>query len=332
MENQAKDEKLQLMELIKDNPPSRFIDHPLVSGRFKELYKVIHCIKNDAVAEAFYTAEKFHFLKLINDNKNLQECTRLSLYGVFMDVAVSGLSFDPGMKHLHIVPYNVNVGSKTAPKWEKRASLQVSGYGELLLRQLQGQIKYADNPVLVYEGDHFRFGNKNGATILEHLSTIPRTSDNIIACYIRLVRPDGSADYKVFAMEDVQRLRQFSKDKESTAWTSGLPGMVIAKTIKHAFKNYPKLRLGSHSQLASNTVDSIADVSYPLEYGIPSLDDPSLRPGAFEPEMTDPAPILVSQHPSTPSQGDPINDFMNGADTPVQQSDPTISAPAELDF
>jgi hypothetical protein len=39
------------------------------------------------------------------------------------------------------------------------------------------------------------------------------------------------------------KLKEFSKQKNSLAWTTGLPGMIQAKTIKHAFRSYPKLRI-----------------------------------------------------------------------------------------
>jgi phage RecT family recombinase len=250
-----------LMQLIQTASPSQLIDSPQVADRFKDLYRVVHGIKDARVADAFYTAEKFHFLKLVNDSPNLQSCTKLSLYGIFMDVAVSGLSFDPSMKHLYIVPYNINVGTKEAPKWEKRAALQISGIGELLLRQIQGQVKYADNPVVVFQGDEFRYGCRDGRTIVEHMACIPRQSDTIIASYICITRHDGSKDYKVMAMEDIMRLKKFSKDPNSKAWTDGLKGMVEAKTIKHAFKNYPKVRMGEFSRLASETIDEEAELA-----------------------------------------------------------------------
>src|SRR5690606_20361129 len=110
------------------------------------------------------------------------------------------------------------------PQWEKRAALQISGYGELLLRTLQGQIKYADNPVLVYEGDEFQFGTRDGKTILNHVACIPRKTDNIIAAYIKITRYDDTFDYKVMAMEDVRKIQKFSKDPKSKAWTDGLAG------------------------------------------------------------------------------------------------------------
>ncbi|MFL5809216.1 MAG: recombinase RecT [Flavisolibacter sp.] len=250
-------QKTKLMQVINEAPAVQLPAIPEIATRFKHLFSVIH---PGAKAEVFYEAEKFHFMKLIQETKALQECSKLSLYGCFMDVAVSGLSFDPSFKHLYLVPFNTNVGSRDKPKWEKRAQLQISGYGELLLRQKQGQIKYADNPVLVYDGDEFSFGTRNGIGFVDHISKLPRKSDKIIACYLRIVRIDGSVDFKVITEDDMARFRKFSKDADkSKAWSDGIGGMWMAKCIKHAFRNYPKVRTGDFSELASATVDETAE-------------------------------------------------------------------------
>lgn len=226
---------------------------PQVADRFKSLYKQIH----GEDSGAFYEAEKFHFAKLISENQILQQCDKLSLYGVFLDVAVNGLSFDPSFKQVYLVPFNTNEGSKQSPIWVKKASLMISGIGELLLRVRQGQIKYADNPVLVYEGQHFQFGTKNGSSYLEHIGGIPNEGAKIIACYMAITRHDGTVDYKVITKEDMDRFRKFSKDPNSKAWVDGEGGMWIAKCIKHAFKNYPKVRVGGQfTRMESETVET----------------------------------------------------------------------------
>lgn len=259
--------KLSLVEKLQAATPSHLVTLPEVADRFKNIYMVMNG-GNAAVANTKYEAEKFHFMKLIQDKKDLQQCTKLSLYGVFLDMAVNGLSFDPGQKHAYVVSFNTNVGTKNDPKWEKRATLMISGYGELHMRTRQGQIKYADNPVLVYEGDEFRYGTKDGKVFLDHVATFPRKSDNIIACYLRIERNDGSVDYKVFGIDEVLKLKAFSKDPNSLAWTSGLPGMIQAKTIKHAFKSYPRMRLGEFSQLHSAIIDEDAEVMPRVDYGL----------------------------------------------------------------
>jgi recombinational DNA repair protein RecT len=287
-------QKNELMQLMKSASPMQLIQSDIVADRFKNLYQTIHGAKD---GERFYEAEKFHFLKILQENPKLAACSKLSLYGCFMDVAVNGLSFDPSFKHLYIVPFNVNVGTKDQPKWESRASMLISGYGELVLRQKQGQIKYADNPVLVYDGDLFEFGTENEKTVLSHKAKFPRKSDDIIACYIKITRNDNSIDYKVLSIDEVLNFKKFSKDPKSKAWNEGLPGMVQSKTIKHAFKSYPKVRAGEFSQLASQTIDEnaevISNIPDEIDYGVNGQEN---NPGSNENNLNDDA--FVSEGPS----------------------------------
>lgn len=260
-------QKMSIVQKIEQTSPAQLATIPEVADRFKHIYKVMNGGRTDT-AEVKYEAEKFHFMKLIQDTPALQQCTKLSLYGCFLDMAVNGLSFDRSMKHAYVVSFNTNVGTKDAPKWEKRATLMISGYGELHMRVKQGQIKHADNPVIVYEGDQFKHGTKDGSVFLEHVATLPRKSDKIIGCYLRIERNDGSVDYKVLGIEEVMKFRDFSKDKNSLAWTSGLPGMVQAKTMKHAFRSYPKVRMGKFTQLQSQIVDADSQAAQFIDYGL----------------------------------------------------------------
>jgi phage RecT family recombinase len=279
--------KMSLVQKIEQAPAGQLANLPEVADRFKNIYTVMNG-GNAERAAAKYEAEKFHFMKLIQDTPALQQCTKLSLYGCFLDMAVNGLSFETAMKHAYVVSFNTNVGTKQVPKWEKRATLMISGYGELHMRVRQGQIKYADNPIIVYEGDEFRHGTKEGKVFLEHMGAFPRKSDNIIACYIRLERNDGSVDYKVLSIEEIMKLKKFSKDPESKAWTDGLPGMVQAKTMKHAFRAYPKLRMGEFSQLQSKVVDAEHEELPVIDYGLNGSMPAPVTPqqGQVSPEKT----------------------------------------------
>lgn len=299
MEAQS-NQKLSLVQKIEQAPAGQLASLPEVADRFKQIYTVMNG-GNTERAAAKYEAEKFHFMKLIQDNPTLQQCTKLSLYGCFLDMAVNGLSFETAMKHAYVVSFNTNVGTKQSPKWEKRATLMISGYGELHMRVRQGQIKYADNPILVYEGDEFRHGTKDGKVFLDHVAAYPRKTDNIIACYIRLERNDDSVDYKVLSIEEIMKLRKFSKDPESKAWTDGLPGMVQAKTMKHAFRAYPKLRMGEFSQLQSKVVDAEHEDVPVIDYGLNGS-----MPSPIKPAQVNTAPV------ETPTVSDiQSDDFMN---------------------
>ncbi len=291
MSNVEQNGKLSIVQELEKTSPSGIPAVRSVAERFENLYVTIH---NNANAKAFYEAEKFHFAKLVNDSKDLSACTKLSLYGCFLDVAISGLSFDPSFKHVYLVSYNTNVGTKQDPKWEKRAQLQISGQGELLLRMRQGQVKYVDNPVLVYEGDDFSFGTVGGNIVVNHMANLSKRTDKIIAGYLKITRNDGSTDYKVMTREEIEGLRRFSKDPNSKAWTDGFAGMFTAKLIKHAFKNYPKLRVGQNTVQETEHIDAplldetqLATQGQPtmnvpenIDYGTPDISQPVKTPAA----------------------------------------------------
>lgn len=246
-------QQMSIIQKLNAAQPSQIVNLPEVAERFKNLYVTFH----GKSALPFYEAEKYHFAKIIQDNAKIAACTKLSLYGCFLDMAVNGLSFDPSMKHAYIIPVNQNVGSKNSPVWESRAQLRISGIGELVIRTKQQQVLYVDNPVLVYDGDLFKMATRDNALSITHEAILPRKEGaEIIACYLRITRTDNSVDYKVITMPEILLLKKFSKDPESKAWTDGLPGMVQAKCIKHAFRTYPKLRMiGKYTELESNVLE-----------------------------------------------------------------------------
>ncbi len=267
--------KIQLAELNKLSP-IQIADNPAIQNNFVKLYNSIHGSNNgDLILEK----EKFHFVRQINDNPGLKDCTRLSLYGCFMDVAVSGLSFEGGSQPLiYMIPRkNKNWGD------EKRATLMISPYGELALRMLAGQIQHADNPVIVYEHDAFQCGSDREGNWVKHTAQVPRKSDKIIACYIRIVRPNGSVDFAWLLEEDWKRLSGYSEKqnfgKANALYTSNNgqidTGFLKAKTIRHAFKTYPKLKTGQFTAVETETTD---DPTETPDYGI---DAPADEPQGF---------------------------------------------------
>lgn len=271
-------QKLSIIQKLENTSPTQLANLPEVADRFKHLYAVMNG-KDAAMAQVAYESEKFHFMKLLQDKPDLQKCTKLSLYGCFLDMAVQGLSFDPAMKHAYVVGFPTNIGTKDRPMWETRACLMIDGRGELVIRTRQGQIKYADNPIVVWSCDHFEHGTKDEKTFVNHTAVHPRPDDaTIIACYLKLTRPDNTIDYKVMDIEDVLDLKAFSKQPNSLAWTKGLKGMVETKTLKHAFKSYPKVKLGNFSKLKTETIDPADDSEFKIDYGLngsmPSMTTP----------------------------------------------------------
>lgn len=287
-----------IMAVLKETPAAEVANLPFVEEKFIKLMQHIQRVPKN-VAESVFHAEKFHFLKRINENADLRACEPLSLYGVFIDVAVNGLSLDPTKNLVYVIPNNVNVGTKESPIWAKRAALSISPQGELAIRQRDGQIKYADNVVIVYEGDEFQPGTDAAGNKTVHYKLNVSHSTVIIGAYIRIVRVDGSVDFQWMLKADIDRLAGYSerknKGKVNALYTSNNgqidSGFLAAKMIKHAFKAYPKARIGgSFAQLETDKIELTEEEIYGLD--TKELPDPSVK------NLGQPTMMVTSPEPS----------------------------------
>ena len=265
------------VEEINQLKPLDIVEHPVVRERFTQIYETLW-----GNGEAAYQRESIFFNKALRDNDNgkLQRATPFSIFTAFIDLAVCGLSLEPGTRALaYLMGRNVNIGTRDTPKWEGRCVLTISAYGELVMRTRAGQIRHADNPVLVYDNDEFSFKDTDGRKSVSYTCNLPHTGNTITACYLRITRADGSIDYAVMFPEDWCRLAGYSQ-KQNRGRANDLygldangivhidPGFLMAKCIKHAFKTYPKVRIGRGTELQSQQVDEQPQLSDEDIYGV----------------------------------------------------------------
>ena len=265
------------VEEINQLKPLDIVEHPVVRERFTQIYETLW-----GNGEAAYQRESIFFNKALRDNDNgkLQRATPFSIFTAFIDLAVCGLSLEPGTRALaYLMGRNVNIGTRDTPKWEGRCVLTISAYGELVMRTRAGQIRHADNPVLVYDNDEFSFKDTDGRKSVSYTCNLPHTGHNITACYLRITRADGSIDYAVMFPEDWCRLAGYSQ-KQNRGRANDLygmdqngivhidPGFLMAKCIKHAFKTYPKVHIGRGTELQSQQVDEQPQLSDEDIYGV----------------------------------------------------------------
>ena len=248
--------KMDALDIVKSD---------IVRDKFINIYDALW---GSGTGEAAYERESICFNKLLRDTPSLLKGTHFSLFTAFIDLAVCGLSLEQGTRALcYLIGRNVNVGTRETPKWEGRVVLTISAYGELALRSRAGQIRHADNPVLVYANDKFSFSDTDGRKQVSYTCNLPHNGQRIVACYLRITRADGSIDYSVMTEEDWVRLAQYSARQNKKNCANDLygvdaqgivhidPGFLMAKCIKHAFKTYPKVRIGRGTELQSQQVE-----------------------------------------------------------------------------
>lgn len=281
---------------INKMTPNVLVEDQRVENKFVSLYNNIH---GEKTGELVFHKEKFNFLKIISENHSLKECTPLSLYGSFLDIAVSGLSLEQGSQpDGYIIASSYNIGTKQNPKYEKRASFQISGYGELKKRMRAGQIKHADNPVIVYENELQDYGagiNDSGEKYINYKKANSHKGQKAVAAFIRIERMDGTKDFEWLDEDDIARFRASSnrrnrgtanEDRSNPLYCShngGIdPGFLASKMIKHAFRTYPKVRTGNFTSFQAEE---------PLSGPVPYTDDqqgstpgPTPEPETFCPQ------------------------------------------------
>lgn len=263
---------MTLAKELQSMRPTDVIRDERVKNQFISVYNSIWTEGGEAV----YEREAIFFNRQLRDNEKLRKCSGTSVFYSFIDLAVRGLTLEPGAQALcYLIPRNCKVGTSQDGRdvWEAVCNLTISGYGELVLRAKAGQIRHADNPVIVYEGDTFQYGEQNGRKIVNYMSAFPRTSNRIVACFIKITRADGTIDYSVMTEQDWSRLQAYSAKNNSyfdpnTKQRVSRPnelynvngqidtGFLMAKCIKHAFKTYPKLKIGKGTSLESEIIDS----------------------------------------------------------------------------
>ena len=266
------------VEQLNELKPLEIVRNDKVRDKFIQIYEAMWTPSTGVSGEAAYEKESRNFNRLLSEKEDIRKkCNHFSIFTSFLDVAISGLTLEPGTKaQAYLLSRSIAVDSyidehgQKKNRYETQCVLTVSGYGELVLRARCGQIRHADNPVIVYEEDSFEYGEHNGQKFVNYTCRLPHTTGRIVACFMKITRADGSVDYAVMLPEDWMRLSNYSARQngkynyQAKQWENGKPnalytaqggqidpGFLVAKCIKHAFKTYPKARVGRGTQLES---------------------------------------------------------------------------------
>lgn len=302
---------------IKELKPLEIANNEDVRRQFISIYGSLWGATDaDAVCER----ESIFFNRLLRDNEKLLECTPISVYVAFIDLAVCGLTLEPGVRALaYLQPRGYKTGQKDGHGrdiYEQRCSLTISGYGELVQRTRVGQIRHADNPVIVYEGDSFSFSDRDGRKSVDYTLNLGHNVQKPIACFMRITRADGTSDYGVMLPEGWGRLMGYSEKantyrdpngnyvkRANPLYSSGIGGTIdtgflIAKCIKHSFKTYPKVRIGRGTTYEADQQPQQEEDYYNMEE-----DRQTAGPQSFSPADDTSAGVVIDPDTDDNSDG-----------------------------
>lgn len=210
--------------------------------------------------EVFYEQQARLFIEEMKSGpyaQALQKCSEPNLIDAFLTIAIDGLSLEKGNgTECYLEARSQKVGNDPSgkPIYGNMARITISGYGEIKMRKRAGQILGITSPTIVWTCDQVEVGEQDGKKFVNYRKSLIRPKDAMmVACFYKIMLPGGLYDYYVMTMEDMARLAEYStnkgKNKANALYTSnnGQPdtGFFIAKAIKHGFKGYPKIDVGS---------------------------------------------------------------------------------------
>ena len=229
-------------------------------------------------AETIFSKESLYYRKSFQTNDKLTQCTGISLYSAFLEIAVNNLSIQPGQKsEAYLESRSTKVKQNgAADSWIQTASFVITAYGELNLRIRSGQIIRMNNPIILYDGDHFQpKSNERGELTIEYLPCIPRKSQTIFGSYVCIVLPNNGLDFKWLLQDDIDRLKGYSLKQNGASYGANAlytsnngqidPGFLSTKTIKHAMAAYTKLRIGEFVSFEGEIEEVEASAAFTAE-------------------------------------------------------------------
>lgn len=187
--------------------------------------------------------------------KMLAKAKAENMANAFLSIAINGLSLEKTFTtECYLECRSVNIGTREQPVYASLPKISITGYGEVKMRVRAGQIAGIENPVVVYDCDDLRVGEKDGHKYVNYEKCfVKKPKAQIIACYVKILLNSGGFDYFVLDADGIKRLAGYSAkfnygNKPNSLYVSNDgqidTGFLIAKTIKHAFKGYPKLSIG----------------------------------------------------------------------------------------
>lgn len=242
----------------------------------KDVFCKIYASKFKTDAESFYEKQKSLFVEELTSGsyaEKLWNTDRMSLYFAFLNLAINGLSLERNLStQCYLEVRSVCSGKDANGKriYSNRAVISITGYGELAIRIRAGQIISTGKPIIVYDCDQFQDGEWDGKRKVNYMRTTPRPANaKKIACFFPINLKGGIRDYGIMYTEDVVRLMEYSSKFNrgganqlygNAADGSAIDdGFFISKTIKHAFKTYPKIEIGDGAVMEADDQEDVQE-------------------------------------------------------------------------
>lgn len=190
----------------------------------------------------------------VQQTPDLITCDRQSLYGAAMKSAQDGLL--PDGREAALVVFNHNVGGKQNPKWEKHAQYLPMTAGILKKVRNSGELS-AISPHVVYEHDEFAYWIDEKGEHLKHVPKLSGERGKVTHAYAVATTKDGAVYIEVMTFEEIEKVREASRAKDSGPWVSWWGEMARKTVIRRLSKRLP---MSTDLEQTLHADDSLYDI------------------------------------------------------------------------
>lgn len=238
-------QKNQLMQVLQDTPAVAIAELDFVRDKFIQNYNACH---KEKVGELMYHRQVVHFKQAIANSDQLKSCEPFSLYACFATAAVNGYSLDPSDDEVYLIPR----------KGKAYLQRQAGAHVKRLIRS--GQILYADQAKIVYQGDDFEVMN---GRVIKHIEKFQ--NEIMVGGYIRFVIDDkGNDRFFIYRKSDWESWKKKSPQASGENWNGNnnqpLAAFLKTKIVLHACKE----KCWATGSTPAN-VDQFSDVEIELD-------------------------------------------------------------------
>lgn len=189
-----------------------------------------------AALPAHVSEEKFRRVAMtaIQNNPDLQEADRRSLFGAIVRLAQDGLL--PDGREAALVIFNTK--DRATNGWVKKVQAMPMIAGVLKKVRQSGEVAKVSAQV-VYENDHFvvKYGFDED---VEHVPPpLDKPRGKPIGAYATAVLKDGTQLLEVMSLEDIDRVRNVSRSKDKGPWVDWWGEMARKTVMRRLSKRLP---------------------------------------------------------------------------------------------
>jgi recombination protein RecT len=173
-------------------------------------------------------------ITVLQETKDIEKCKPLSVVRTMVKGAYLGLDFF--RRECYGIPYDVNVGTKDHPQYEKQLQFQTDYKGEIKLAKKYGKNILDIYAKVVQEGDALEIKVENGKQSLDFVPK-PFNDGKIIGAFAVVLFEDGTMKYDTMSVKDIEDTRsKYSKAANGPGWIKSWPEMAKKTVLRRVCK------------------------------------------------------------------------------------------------